>query len=160
RGARLPTLSLSGNYQFLGQSDDFAFSAVERNTSFSATLDLQFNLFDGFATSARIQQAKAELSRIRHQKDELEQAIKIDIRQAVLRMTESQERIRSQLRSVHQAKKAYQIAEVRYNQGIGTQLELFDTRLALNNIKTNYLRAVFDYMIALTSWQKAVGIIQ
>lgn len=153
----LPSLSFNANYLFQGQSDDFSFDPLERNTSLAATLNLQFNIFDGFETRAKIRKARAELDRILSQKQQLTQAIEIEIAQAIQKMKEAQERIDAQKKSVRQAEKAYQIAGVRYEQGIGTQLELFDARLALNRIKTNYLQAIYDYNIALFSWQKAIG---
>lgn len=160
RGQHLPSLSLVGNYQFQGQSSDFQFGATERSSSFTTGLSLRFDIFDGFATSARIQQAQAEVNEILHQTDNISQLIKLEIEQATLRMKDAQERIAARQKSVEQAQKAYDIAEVRYDSGISTQLELFDARLALNRTKTNYLQAIYDYNIALLEWQKAVGIIQ
>lgn len=160
RGRRLPSLTLNGNYQFQGQSDNFQFGPMERSSSFTTSLDLRLDIFNGFETSARIQKSELEFLEILHQKEQVNQIIKIEIRQATLKMKAAQERIEAQQKSVRQAEKAYQIAEVRYNSGIGTQLELFDARLALNRIKTNYLRAIYDYNIALFEWKKAVGIIQ
>ncbi|MFQ5641288.1 MAG: TolC family protein [bacterium] len=160
KGQHLPTLSLVSNYQLQGQSSDLQFGATERSTSFTTGLKLRFDIFNGFATSARIQKAQAEANGILHQIDNISQLIKLEIEQATLRMKDAQERIAARQKSVQQAQKAHAIAEVRYDNGVGTQLELFDARLALNRTKTNYLQAIYDYNIALSEWQKAVGIIQ
>nr|NIR50148.1 TolC family protein [candidate division KSB1 bacterium]NIR65324.1 TolC family protein [candidate division Zixibacteria bacterium]NIT58644.1 TolC family protein [Fodinibius sp.]NIW46379.1 TolC family protein [Gammaproteobacteria bacterium]NIS47039.1 TolC family protein [candidate division Zixibacteria bacterium] len=136
------------------------FGNRERSSSFAASIDLQFNIFDGFRTSARIQEARAEFNRIQHHMERVKQAVRIEVQQAESRINEARQRIQAQQKSVRQAEKAYQIAEVRYNNGVGTQLELFDARVSLNRIKTNYLQAVYDYNIALFEWQKAVGLIQ
>ncbi len=160
KGQRLPSLFLNGNYQFQGESDDLRFGNRERSSSFAASIDLQFNIFDGFRTSARIQEARAEFNRIQHHMERVKQAVRIEVQQAESRINEARQRIQAQQKSVRQAEKAYQIAEVRYNNGVGTQLELFDARVSLNRIKTNYLQAVYDYNIALFEWQKAVGLIQ
>ncbi|MFQ5675918.1 MAG: TolC family protein [bacterium] len=160
RGQYLPSLTLVGDYQFQGQSSDLRFGATERSTSLTAGLSLRFDIFNGFATSARIQQAQAQANKVLHQMENISQLIKLEVEQATLRMKDAQERISARQKSVEQAQKAYQIAEVRYDSGIGTQLELFDARLALNRTKTNYLQAIYDYNIALFEWQKAVGIIQ
>ncbi len=160
RGRYLPSLSLVGDYQFQGQSSDFRFGATERSTSLTAGLNLRFDIFDGFAARARTQQARAQASAIEHQAESVGRLIEMEVEQASLRMKDAQERIAARGKSVEQAKKAHDIAEVRYDSGIGTQLELFDARLALNRTRTNYLRAIYDYNIALCDWQKAVGIIK
>jgi len=160
KGQHLPSLSLIGNYQLQGQSADLRFGALERSTSFTTGLNLQFDLFNGFATSARIQQAQAEANELLHRVDEITRGIRLEIEQARLRMTAAQERIAARQKSLQQARKAHAIAEVRYDSGVGTQLELVDARLALNRTRTNYLQAIYDYNIALFDWQKAVGIIE
>ncbi|MFQ5675653.1 MAG: TolC family protein [bacterium] len=160
KGGYLPSLSLVGNYQFQGQSSDLRFGATERSTSLTTGISLRFDIFNGFATNARIQQAQAQASKILHQMDTIGQFIELEVEQAALRMQDAQERIAARQKSVAHAQKAYNIAEVRYDSGLGTQLELFDARLALNRTKTNYLQAIYDYNIALFEWQKAAGIIQ
>lgn len=160
KGQYLPSLSLVGNYQFQGQSSDLQFGPTERSTSLTAGLSLRFDIFNGFATSARIQHAQAQANEVLHQMDNTRQLIELEVQQATLRMQDARERIAARKKSVTQAQKAYDIAEVRYENGVGTQLELFDARLALNRTKINYLQAIYDYNIALFEWQKAVGIIQ
>lgn len=160
KGRYLPSLSLVGNYQFQGQSSDFQFGPTERSTSLTAGLNLRFDIFNGFGTRARIQQARAQASSIEHQAESVGQLIKMEVEQASLRMKDAQERIAARRKSVEQAQKAHDIAKVRYDSGIGTQLELFDARLALNRTRANFLQAIYDYNIALCDWQKAVGIIQ
>ncbi len=41
------------------------------------------------------------------------------------------------------------MAERRYTEGAGTQLEIGDALLALNRTRTNYVQAVYDHKIAL-----------
>lgn len=158
KGSRLPSISIGASYLFQGQSNDFQFSPLERNTSLTANVNLRFSLFDGFETSAKIQKAKAELEQIRRQKAQVHQAVEIEILQAAQQVIEAGERLMAQQQSVRQAEKAYQIAEVRYEQGIGTQLELFDARVALSRIKLNYWQAAFDYRVARFAWEKAMSL--
>ena len=154
---RWPSLYLSGAYQFQAQSNDFSYGPRERNTSLWAGLELSFDLFDGFRTSARIRQAESQARQIDEQLAEVRQAVEVQILQASLRMQEAAERVEAQKTSVAQAEKAYAIATVRYENGVGTQLELLDAHLAMNRIKLSALRATFDYNIALFEWQRAVA---
>ena len=98
-----------------------------------------------------------EYQKTMYQINKLEDGIHSEAKQAILRMKEANQRVSSLIRSLEQAEKAYNIAVVRYDNGIGTQLELFDAQLARNFANMNYLQGVYDYLIAQAAWEKAVG---
>ena len=50
--------------------------------------------------------------------------------------------------TVTQARRAYDIAELRYREGISTQLELADSRLALESAELNRAQAARDVQVA------------
>jgi outer membrane protein len=72
-------------------------------------------------------------------------------------MEEARKRIEAQQKSLSQAEKALQISQTRYRSGIGTQLELLDTQVAMTLAKTNYSQAIYDYLTAKADWQYYVG---
>jgi outer membrane protein TolC len=49
---------------------------------------------------------------------------------------------------VEQARRAYEIAEIRYREGISTQLELLDARLVLQQAQVNRAQAARDLQLA------------
>jgi outer membrane protein TolC len=61
------------------------------------------------------------------------------------------------VKSLSQARKAVQIAQTRFKSGVGTQLELMDTQVAMTRTQTNYAQGIFDYLIAKAEWDNAVG---
>ena len=56
------------------------------------------------------------------------------------------------------AEKAYRIAEKRYENGLLTQIELLDARLALTRARVARLRALHDVLLARAAWVRVVGI--
>ena len=50
--------------------------------------------------------------------------------------------------TVRQAQRAYQIAEIRYREGISTQTELSDSRLQLQEAQANRAQAARDLQVA------------
>jgi outer membrane protein len=72
-------------------------------------------------------------------------------------MAEARKRIEGQEKNISQARKALSIAETRYKNGVGTQLELLDTQVAMTRAQTNYAQAMYDYLVAKAEWQYAVG---
>ena len=67
------------------------------------------------------------------------------------------ERLNAQQQTVGQAERAMEIAEVRYESGISTLLEVMDAQLALKTAKTAYLKAVYDQRTAVFALERALG---
>ncbi len=83
--------------------------------------------------------------------------LKIEIKFILLNINEAEKRIQVQQHAISQAERALFMAERRYKEGVGTQLELGDALLALNITKTNYVQAVYDQKVALAELNKATG---
>ncbi|PIO48643.1 MAG: hypothetical protein CMR00_03995 [[Chlorobium] sp. 445] len=71
-----------------------------------------------------------------------------------LNVSEAKKRIAVQATTVQSAERSYAITRSRRQQGIGSQLELTDAELSLNQAKVNYLQAVYDYLVATANLEK------
>jgi outer membrane protein TolC len=58
---------------------------------------------------------------------------------------------------VRQARRANQIATVRYNNGMSTQLEVSDSRLVAQRAEVNEAQALRDYLVGLAELERALG---
>ncbi len=155
-----PTLYLIGNYNLQTQDNTFHFSKYKWNDAFAYGLTFSFTPFDGFRTSARVQQAAADLKKIQLARVKAEEGLQLQIQASVNQMLEAKKRIQAQSKGLEQAQKALQIAQTRFRNGIGTQLELLDTQAALTQAQTSYSVAIYDYLSAKTDWQYFVGSIR
>jgi outer membrane protein len=153
-----PTLSAFANYAWQTQDNTFKFKNYLWAETFAVGLQISLPIFDGFRRSSLVQQAIIDRDKIDITKQKTEELLKISVLQSELKMKEAQERVQAQLKSVDQAKKALQIAETRYKNGIGTQLEILDTQSALTVTETNYAKAIYDFLIAKADWEKTVGL--
>ncbi len=156
RSDLLPKLSFRGVYQYDAQSERFDFGPGLQN-SISAAVILQVPIFNGFRSYAKIQQAKLDYANSRLQVERFKDQLKIEVESILLNLQEAARRVYAQSQAIAQAEKALHMSELQYNEGVGTQIELGDARLALNVTKTNYIRAVYDYKIALAELDKAIG---
>lgn len=152
-----PTLSFFGQYQFQSQDNTFNFSDYYWAQTFFIGLQLSYTLFDGFSRSSRVEQAIIEKQKVDISRMKYEEALKIQILQAKMNMDEAKKRIYAQEKSVQQAEKALRIAQSRYKNGVGTQLEQIDTQSALILAQSNRIQAVYDYFIAKSDWEYAVS---
>lgn len=152
-----PALNLFGSYQWQAQDNTFRIRDYLWANTVNVGLQISFPLFDGFKTSARVQQAEIEWQKLKYTRLKAEEGVKIQVQSAELRMTEATKRIQGQEKNISQAEKALQIAQTRFKSGVGTQLELLDTQVAMTRARTNYAQAIYDYLIARAEWQRAVG---
>lgn len=153
----LPTLILAGNYQYQAQTDETFPATEDFISSINASLQLDFPIFNGFKTPARVQQAMVEVRKINYIIERALKSIELEIRGLVMKIDEALKRIESTSKTVQQAEKGYDIALVRYKNGLSTQLEVMDSQLALNRAKLAYLEAVYDYNTSLAALHKALG---
>ena len=144
RAGHFPYLSAFASRQFQGQSD-FGFpGSSQQNWSTTAGLQLSLPLFSGGSVNSRTRQAKLQAGIADTNLKELERKIKIEVKKAWLSMNEASERRESQTTAVEQARKALAATEVRFRNGLASQLELNDTSLALNRSQTLYIQALHD----------------
>ena len=155
-----PTLTLVGSYQWQSQDNTFQFSNYLWAKTFFLGLQISYPLFDGFRTGSRVEQASVDRMRVHYLRLKAEEGLRIAVQSAELKMEEAQKRITGQEKSIDQARKAVRIAQTRFKSGVGTQLELLDTQVAMTRAETNYAQAMYDYLLAKAEWERAVGISQ
>ena len=146
-----PRVSTFGNYVF-NDSERQAF-----DTSWSVGLMVQVPIFDGFATRARVNQARVSLDQIRTNKDQLVDGIKLEVKSAVFDLEAAQKLIEVQEGSVEQAAEGLRIANVQHEAGLITGVELTDVELSHTQAQVNRLQAIHDYIIAVARLERAIG---
>jgi outer membrane protein TolC len=156
RSEQLPKLYFSGSYQYTAQSDQYDFGLGFQN-SMAAGLRLEIPIFNGFRTLAKVQQAKLDYHNSEYEIQKMTDQLKIDVKSIFLNILEAEKRIQVQQHAIKQAERALFMSERRYTEGVGTQLEIGDSLLALNIAKSNYVQAVFDHKVALAQLDKALG---
>ncbi len=148
RSNYLPSLAAFGNYQFQTQQNDLRISTRDFVRSSLVGVSLSLNIFDGFRTSARVEQAQLDARKTQEQIAKTEQSLKAAVQATLMSLRRAKERIDAQERTVEQAERGYRIAVTRFTNGSGTQLEVNDAQLALTTARTNRMQAVYDYLVA------------
>ena len=128
-----------------------------RENSWKAYLTTSISVFDGGATKAAVDMASSDAANARSAQQQITDAVTLDVQQSYLSLNESEDRIQVAEKGLEQAKEAMRLAQVRYQGGVSTQLEVLDARAALTQAETNHVNAQFDYQIALAKLERAVG---
>lgn len=157
RSGYKPTVSLSSNLQWQGLSDDFTPAGREWYRSWSASLNLTWPIFSGFEAVGQIRQARVDLHQSELQESSLKRQIRLEVRKAYGDVREAQQRVAALARTVDQAERGVEIAQVRFQNGVGTQLELFDARVALTSARVNKISALHDLAAAVSELRRTAG---
>lgn len=131
RAERLPRVGLNSDYGRVAYPPSGLPSWDETRTNWTVALGLIVPLWTGGRLAGERAVAEADLSAARAQLQLVREAALLDARDASLRLRSAAAVWESGAGTVEQARRAYEIAEVRHREGISTQLELNDARLLL-----------------------------
>ena len=154
----LPTLSAFGTYSKNAQRQTFDFfKGGSWFTTSLVGLRLNVPIFDGFARSSRVQKAKIEVQRTNNQMEQLRSSIDNDVAQARLKITAAVVTMDNQKKNIELAEKVYNTTKLKYEQGLGSNQEIYNAQTELKVAQNNYYGALYDAIIAKIDYQKAVG---
>ena len=156
RASRLPTVALSGTYNYW--ADRLNFEEDTWQNYYTVNLALTIPLFNGFSTSAKVAQSKAMIKELDLTSKGLVDMVKFEVRQALLRLDEAKESLLSQEKNVEQAEESLRIAEINFAEGMVTTLDVSSVQAALTQARTNYSQALYDYVMSLAQLDKAMGV--
>ncbi|MDQ2799352.1 MAG: TolC family protein [Armatimonadota bacterium] len=143
-------VSVGGNY------NGYVSSGSPHET-IDLSIDLGIPLYDGGATAARVRSAQVDLDTQVTTRAQLRQNVSLEVLQASLNVSDAQTRSASAGQGVTQALEALRLANVRYQNGIGTQLDVTNAQAQLATARTNLAGAQYDYQTALAQLTRAEG---
>jgi outer membrane protein TolC len=148
---RGPVADVSGRYDW-GYSD-----WARRDPSWDLALTLSWALFDGYATAADVDAARASLARSEAQLQALRDQVGLEVESALTEVERATERVAATAKSVAAAQARLRAAEGKYQQGVGILLEVTDARSALTSAQANQIQAAYDYRTALVALERVLG---
>ena len=153
----LPTLSLTGLYQWTAMNNDFKFKDYMWNPYSMIGVSLSIPIFSGGNKFYKIKQTRNSIEQLNLQKEDTRRKLQLAIKQYIDNMNTCIKRFDASQKGVEQAERGYMISQKRYDTGAGTLLEMNDSELALTQSKLNFNQAIYDYMVAKTDLEKIIG---
>ncbi|MGI4790782.1 MAG: TolC family protein, partial [Janthinobacterium lividum] len=147
----LPSLSVVGT----GDYNGYTSGASHDNATLSAVLGIP--LYDGGTTKAKIREAQSDLRSQQVTLSQLQENVAVEVRQALANIFDAQTRASSAGLGAQQAEEAYRLANVRYQNGIGTILDVVNAQAQLAQARSNLLNAQYDYQTSLAQLTRAIG---
>lgn len=116
------------------------------------------NIFDSGVTWSKIHAAQENLAKAKETQRQVKDAVELEVRTDYLGMREAEKRISTTQVAVAQAEEDYHIAVVRYQAGVGTNIDVMDAQVALTEAKTNYVKALYDYNTSKAALNTSMGV--
>ena len=153
----LPTLSLTGLYQWTSMNNDFKFKNYQWNPYSMIGVTLTVPIFSGGSKYHKIKQTQVSMQQMDLQREDTKRNLQLSIKQYMDNMNTCIKKFDAAQKGVEQANRGYLIAQKRYDTGAGTLLEMNDAELALTQSKLNFNQSIYDYMVAKSDLEKVLG---
>jgi outer membrane protein TolC len=155
RRQHLPDIIFDGNYRRSNTS--LLESTFPLLGAWQIQLSLLIPIFDGFRTTNRVQETLHNYYVIKSQEELQRQQVALDVEQTYLRLMELQERIKANESALNAAKENLDLANGRYQVGVGSIIEATDAQTLYTDAQTTYIRTLYDYKIAEAAFIRAIG---
>jgi len=154
----LPSFGISLGYTY--QPNAAGFTKINTGT---ATLGVTVPLYDGGASAARLEQGQSDVRTAEIGRRNAVDQVTLDVQSAYINLLQGRQRVQVANVGVAQAREAFRLARVRYlagvsqQQTVSPQIEVSNSQTTLTQAETNLLNALYDYNLARTQLDKAVG---
>ncbi|MDO7873397.1 TolC family protein [Hymenobacter sp. ASUV-10] len=167
-----PRLVLTGAYGFLGSSNQlgelFAFRGPDSRNSAgllnqnwfgfgNVGLSLNVPVFDGFRRKYLVQQSKLQQQTIEKGFETLRQSIDLQDAQSRTTLINALDVLDNQKANLDLATDVARVTRIKFNAGVGSNLEVITAETDLRTAQTNYYGAIYDVLVAKVDRDKATG---
>ena len=153
----LPSLSAFGSTSRSLQSNEFL-SLLDR--SFPTTVigfRLSVPLISGGIKTYQVRNAKLEVLKTENNLVNLRNGINLEVEQAQTVYRNGLKSLENQKRNMELAQEVLRVTKIKYEQGVGSSIEVTTAETSLKESQNNYINALYDLLINKVNVDKALG---
>jgi outer membrane protein len=155
KGGYLPRVNAFGSVDY-----DYGWNYERGGGSYTAGALLQWDLWDGRMTRAKVAEANANVELAREEQRKLRLALDLEVEQARLDLKAADERLRVTEKAVAQAAESASLTRARFEQELALSTQLVDAETALVAARVRRAEAEADRQIAIAAVRKALALPQ
>ena len=158
----MPTIDFIGNARRSGAGNEINTVYDSQNWFGSSLLGLSMNIpiFDGLSKSARIQKNRYTINQLENQRFYLNDNFRNEIFTSKANLKNDLNILDVQRENLELAQEVYNIARIKYQEGVGSNLEVVEADGALIEAEINYLSALYDGLISKVDLERALGLLK
>lgn len=152
-----PTVSAFAGYQLQQAVDGLGSRGGDADHGWVAGVSTSWDVWDSGRTKGEVLSAMAQRRQAETAVARTRLGVSVEVEKAYLDLRAARELLEATRRTVEQAEEGLRLAEERYAQGVGIQLDVLDAQVALTQARTNVLDANFRHLAAVARLQRAMG---
>jgi outer membrane protein len=114
-------------------------------------------IFTGFARNSRNQQAKLSVMKAENNLEMIKQSIDLELASTTASLQNAASSLAIQKKNIETAEEVYRVSKIKFEQGIGSTLEMVTAETSLKESQTNYFNALFEALVSKIDFDKANG---
>lgn len=153
----LPTLKGFANASKSFQSDEFAKHFDQSFPSSVIGLTLSWNLINGGQRIYQVRNAKLAVKKSENDLLNAKNSIANEISSSQKVYLNSLRSVENQQRNLTLSQEILRVTRIKYEQGVGSSLEVTNAETAVKEAQNNYITALYDLLISKVDLEKAAG---
>lgn len=120
-------------------------------------VSLNIPIFSGLQRNYQVQQSKLNLLKLENSTKRMESAIELEVKQARINLENAVRTVNAQRENMDLAANVARVTKIKYEQGVGSNLEVIEAESSLREAQINYYNALYDALVAKVDIDKAYG---
>ncbi|MCB5234852.1 MAG: TolC family protein [Candidatus Cloacimonetes bacterium] len=153
----MPNVAMNASASLYSAADGYAIKKDDFGTQYSIGIGFSIPIFTGLSNSNKISYARHDLSLAKLQEENTRDLIRLQIKQNHHKLTHAVQNYEVQEQNIRMAQRNLELAQVRFENQMGIQLEVFDAQTMLSSIKMQYIAAIYEVIAAERELTKSIG---
>jgi len=152
-----PEIGLGWEYLREGENWDVSGDVFHQDPRWEATAMLSWTFWEWGKTHYAVKEKESLKREVMKTKLALEDSIRLELKDAILRMENAEENIPTTQKAIKQGEENLRVNEERYKAQVTTITEVLNAQSLLTRARENYYIALYNYHLAAAKLQRALG---
>ncbi|MFI5163107.1 MAG: TolC family protein [Sphingobacteriales bacterium] len=157
KAAFLPTLSANAGFATVYQENQTRYLYQHFYPNNYIGLSLNVPIFSGGQRTAQLRQSQISVQKSQNDLANVQNALSLEASSASVMYNNSLQSLNSQKRSRELAAEVLRVSTIKYQQGVGSSIEVTQAQTDFENADNQYIQALYNALISKVDMDKAYG---
>jgi outer membrane protein TolC len=157
KGQFLPKLTANANYTSSYQNNSFGNLYTSNFPSSYIGLTLNVPIFTGFQHVNQLRQSQITVQKSQNNLVATKNALNLELSQARITYINGLQTLNDEKKNRALAAEVLRVAKIKYDQGVGSSLEVIQAQTALQDADNSYIQGLYDTLVSKVDLDKAYG---
>lgn len=157
RSSFLPKLYFQTELSYMAMKNDYDIAQDDFSKGFTSSFSLQIPLFHGFRNAKQYQKARLDYKIMLDTEKQVFDGVSAEAEVSYNKFKEAKQKYLSANQTVELAKEALRLANLMYEEGANTQLDVLNSQLALTRARVSQVNSLYEYEVSRYQLRKVTG---